>query len=119
MEPLVREIVKGLLDISTKEMKPLVLVEEGVKLLQDKPFNKNTKKEILKAIIQQIAYGADGVCNTFDDRLSPETLNILLMIIETDTVDYIIDGIVANFKKLKVKTLFNKCGVLIRWSPSH
>jgi hypothetical protein len=115
MELIVSDVAFALLNMSTKDTKPIDLVKTGVQILQNKPISKQDKKEILKAILTKIAMGEDGVIGTFDDRLSPETLNTLLVIIDSEMIDFVIAGIVSVSKKEGFKSVFNRCGVCIQW----
>lgn len=115
MDVIVNEVFLGLIAIATKSTTPSELLEKGVEILQNKPISNVQKKEVLKSIIKKIAYGSDGIPNSWDDRLSEDTLNILLMAIDSQLMDALIDGIVVNFKKVGFKEIFNKCGILIKW----
>jgi len=115
MEHISREVFETILSACTKEASPIDIIKTGVAVLNGKPINKNMKQQILKAVIERIAHGKDGIAGTEDDRLSAKTVEMLLMLLESDVVDYVIDGIVAQVKRADFKTLFNRCNVLIRW----
>jgi hypothetical protein len=106
MEPIITEVFKVMLTACTKEASPVDIIRIGVNELNGKPIAKHFKKEIIKAIIERIAHGRDGVPNTEDDRLSPKTVEMLLMLLETDAIDYVIDGVVSVVKKSGFKTCF-------------
>jgi hypothetical protein len=117
MEPIIREVFEGLTKICNKEATPIDIIKTGVKILEGKPINKAFKKEILVAVLKRIAYGQDGLADTEDDKLSPETLNMLIMLIESEFLDAVIDGIIVSFKKVGL-TIFDRCGVLIKFKKS-
>ena len=117
MEPIIREVFDGLTKICNREATPIEIIKTGVKILEGKPIDKVFKKEILIAVLKRIAYGQDGLADTEDDRLSPETLNILIMLIESECLDAVIDGIMVSFKKVGL-TVFDRCGVLIKFRKS-
>jgi hypothetical protein len=114
MEPVIKEVFQTVLSACTKEAKPIDIIKSGVNVLNGKPsIEKHFKKEILKSVIERIAQGKDGIAGTEDDRLSPQTVDILMTLVNSEVVDYVIDGIVAQVKRADFRTLFNRCGVLI------
>lgn len=115
MEPIIKEVFNAMLAACTREASPIDIIKTGVVLLNRKPIDKSFKKEMIKAIIERIAHGHDGVANTEDDRLSPKTLDMLLMLLENDVIDYVIEGVVTTVKMNKFRTCFNRFGVLIRY----
>ena len=119
MDLIINEVVCGLIEVSTKETKPIELIQVGVSILKGKPISNTDKKNILKAIITRVAYGNDGIVGTFDDRLSPETLNTLLVIIDSEMIDFVIAGIVSISKKEGFKNIFDRCGVCIKWKAKE
>jgi hypothetical protein len=111
MEPVIKEVFNVMLSKCTKEAKPIDIIKSGVEALQTKQINKSFKREIVKAVIEKIAAGNDGIHGTADDRLSPETLQVLIVLLESDVINTVIDGIVVQIKKINVK----KCWPLKLW----
>jgi hypothetical protein len=103
MEPLISNVFQTVLSACTKEAKPIDIIKSGVDVLNGKPIEKHFKKEILKAVIERIAAGNDGIHGTADDRLSKETMAILLVLLESNLIDTVIDGIVVQIKKVNIK----------------
>jgi len=119
MEPLISDVFQTVLLACTKEAKPIDIIQSGVEVLNAKPIEKHFKKEILKAVIERIAAGNDGIQGTADDRLTPETLRVLIVLLESDVINTVIDGIVVQIKKAGFKNIFDRCGVLIRYKKFH
>jgi hypothetical protein len=106
MESITREVFEALRDISKRNTQPIDLITKGVEILQPKAINKEFKREILIAVLERIAYGNDGIANTADDRLSPESLELLIILLNSDVMNSVITGIVATIKKTNVKKCF-------------
>lgn len=100
MDTIAKEVFDAISSSSTKHSSPIDIIKTGVELLQPKPIEKSLKKEVLKGVIKKIAYGNDGLPNTADDRLSHQTTEILIMLVETDIVSEIIDSIAHKVKKV-------------------
>ena len=103
MDVIIKDVALALLDVCTKQTMPIDLVKIGVELLQNKPISNVEKKAILKQILTDIAVGQDGVKGTYDDRLSENTLGLLIILIEADLTDVIITGVVSGAKKVTSK----------------
>ena len=114
MDQIIKDVALALLDVCTKQTMPIDLVKIGVELLQNKPISNVEKKAILKQILTKFALGDDGVISA-DDRLSDTTLNVLLVVVDSDLIDVVIDGIVSISKKEGFRNVFNSCGVCIKW----
>ena len=106
MNSIITETAIGLFQVLTKESTPLQIISKGVELLNGKPISGSTKKQVLKHILTQIARGSDGIMGTDDDRISPETLQVLLVMVDSQLLDVVIDGVVATLKKVKVPFCF-------------
>jgi hypothetical protein len=103
------DIAHALLKCCDKDTKPLDVIKKGVELLdRNKVYDNKTKRYILIEIIKMYAVGEDGQGGTADDRLSPETVSILTMLIESEMIGLVIDGIVAGIRKIKLGC-FKRC----------
>ena len=99
MEPIVYEVFDAVSVVINKDAKPVDIIKTGIDVLQSKPIDKQLKKTIIKAVINKIAHGKDGIAGTEDDRLSAHTVMVLVMLLESEMIDVVIDGIVATIKK--------------------
>lgn len=104
--------------IITKEKNAVDIIKHGIEILKFTPVPNAEKKKILVEILRFVAYGEDGLPNTSDDRINPETLKVLLVLIENDLISSIIDGLVLVAKKTNFITLFKRCGWLVRYRNS-
>jgi hypothetical protein len=94
------ELARILLNSCDNKTSPLEVLKKGVELLQKNTlYDEEAKQKMLIEIVSLYANGKDGFADTDDDRLSPETVKVLTVLIESDMVGYVIDGIVANIKK--------------------
>ena len=115
MDIIIKEVFGAMVLVFNKQTMPIDLVKNGVELLQNKPISNVEKKAILKQILTMVALGDDGIKGTFDDRLSDKTLEVLLVMVDSELIDFVIAGIVAVSKKEGFKSVFNRCGVCIQW----
>lgn len=101
---ILEEVYTTLEKLVKKDVQPIELIKAGIEILQPKHINKNVKKEILIVVLEQIAYGNDGIPGTNDDRLSQESLHLLKLIVSnSDVIHFTIKGIIATIKKTKIK----------------
>jgi hypothetical protein len=115
MEHITREVFDAMLKACTKSSLPTDIIKAGVEVLQYKTIDKSFKKEIIKNMLQRIAYGKDAKKGTDDDILSQQTLELLIVLIDTDIIDTLIDGVVVGLKKVGFRNCFNRFGILIQW----
>lgn len=109
MEAVTREVYDVLTKTCKKDTMPIELITKGVEVLQHKnDISKSLKREILKAVLERIAYGGDGIAGTEDDRLSERSLMMLQNVIDSEIIDILIAGIVAGLKKTNVKKCFKR-----------
>lgn len=104
MNKIAVSVSTSLLAFCTQRTVALDILKEGVRLLAYEKLNGTLKKEILIEIIKLFAYGDDKQQGTLDDRLSKETIGVLITLIESGTIDFIIDGIVKDDY-----SVFRKC----------
>lgn len=98
MDLIAKEVFTEVLKISSFDTTPIQLIKKAVDVLHNKPIDKVFKKEIVKAVIERIAYGRDGIRGTTDDRLSAHTTELLITLINSELLDTLVDGVVNKFK---------------------
>jgi heterodisulfide reductase subunit C len=98
MNEITQEVFTELLKVCTKDVTVIDIIRVGVEMLQGKPISKPFKKQVLKTVLEKIARGRDNVANTEDDRLSKNTLSVLIMMVESEALDDIIEGIYLTVK---------------------
>lgn len=118
MDTIITEVYHEMLKVCSNTATPTSIIQTGVELLQKKNIDKNLKKEIIKAVVRKFALGTDGISNTEDDRLSEQTLVVLIMLIESDLIDTVIDGIVSQIKKSGFTKCFHRFGMLIQYKKN-
>lgn len=107
-------VAKALFEYCKKDTTPLDIIIQAVNLIDGYTIKNTDKKEILTGILKRIAMGEDQKMGTFDDKLSEKTLEALIIMIDSECIDYVIDGLVKHIHKDVYKNIINKCGVVIK-----
>ena len=102
MDEIIKEVYDVMITTCNKEARPADLIKIGVDILHKRDISNVEKKAILRQILTKIALGEDGVVS-YDDRLSPQTLEVLFVIVDSGLIDVVIDGIVLGTKKITSK----------------
>ena len=98
MDDVTSDIITALINISTKQTRPIDLLNTGVDILHKKNIRNEYKKLILKEIITKIAIGEIGFKEKFDELLHEKTLDALLVIVDSDLLDPLISGVCSRRK---------------------
>ena len=101
MDEIIKEVYDAIVVVCNKEACPTDLIKIGVDVLHKKNINNDFKREIIKAVLTKIACGNDGEPNTADDRLSQNTIGLLIILIDSELIDVIITGVVAGSTKVR------------------
>jgi hypothetical protein len=76
----------------------------------DEAILKGNSKQAVIEIIEDFAAGKDGILGNADDRMSPETINILKNMVEDGTIGRLVERMHrSNFVKKMMSFLFPRC----------
>ena len=104
----IRDAIKNKSIDTSSAMKLIVI---SMEIIESFDVNNNDKKEYVIMAIQEIAKGEDMIIGTSDDTISPEVVNSLITMINTNLLDEVVDIICLaskgefNVNKIK-KTCF-------------
>lgn len=111
---IIINVTTALFEYCKKDTPPLDVIIKAVNLIDCYNIKNCEKKSIVKGILKRIAMGEDQHMGTFDDKLHENTLDALLIMVDSECIDFIIDGLVKHIHRDVYKSIINKCGFVIK-----